>query len=422
VLVIKNLLNKPFVRHNVIFFIGSSVVSILNYLYYPILSHQLRPSDFGEVQALVSLFLQISIFLSVLGLVTVNIVTNIENENERNEIVFELEKLALYISLIGLVITLLLAAPIQHFLNFESESPIIVTYLALIIGVPLTFRAAFLRGKKDFTSASISNIIASFTKLLFSGALVYLGFRTSGAIGGIVVSQIVALVYTGIRAKNLGLNRLVKLTPLLPNLRLVAPELRYSLLVLVVSLVTTFAFSVDTIAVKHFFSPRTAGLYAGISTVARTIYYIAGPVVMVMLSFVKINNTARDNLRFLLATLALMLAIGGGTMLVFLTAPTAVVKILIGSQYTQYSSLLPSLGLVMLLLSIVSLVYSYFMALRRYAVGFLSIIGVLVTVTLLNFHHGSLPNIIEALLYSSVAMLLFVPAWLAALQARRFFS
>lgn len=420
--VLQNFLRKPFIRHNLIYFVGASIVSALNYLYYPILSRLLRPSDFGEVQALVSLFTQAAIFFSVLGMVTVNIVTNAEDDKKRNDLIFELEKLAFYISFAGLLLTVVFAVPLQHFLNFESSIPIIVTYFALLIGVPITFRGSFLRGQKDFMSVSISNILASFAKLVFSAALVYLGFRTVGAIGGLVVAQIITLIYTGIRAKQLGLGGFLKSKPTFPDVRLLAPELKYGLLVLAVSLSTTVTFSIDVIAVKHYFAPHTAGLYAGISTVARIIFYLAGPVVVVMLSFVKIKNSARDNFRILLASLAISMTLGGTALVTFFLIPTQVVKLLIGQQYSQYASLLPSLSLVMMLLSLNSLIYSYFLALRRYAVGFLAPTGIILTILLLNFHHGSLPNIIEALLLSSSVMLLLVPAWLIVLQARKLFS
>jgi O-antigen/teichoic acid export membrane protein len=419
---IKNLFKKPFIRHNVIFFIGSTTVSILNYLYYPILSRLLKPPDFGEVQTLVSIFTQITIFLSVLGLVTVNVVTNARDDKKRNEIVLELEKLALIISIFALIIAAILILPIQRFLNFASPLPIMVTFLALLIGVPITFRAAFLRGKQDFASVSISSIVAALSKLALSTGFVYLGLRTFGAITGLVFSQIIALIYTGLKARAAGLDHLTKLKPAFPDLKLIAPELRYALLVLAVSLSTTVIFSIDVIAAKHFFPPQEAGLYAGISTIARIIYYIAGPVFIVMLSFVKLDNSAQQNYRLLFASLAMMVALGGAILLTFTVQPIPIIKILIGTQYIAHSNLLPLLSLAMLGLSIVTLVYSYYMALRRYTIGLLSIIGLGFTTIMLTLRHQELTNIVEALLYTSILMLLMVPVWLFATRIRSRFS
>src|SRR5262249_32510346 len=66
-------LASPFLRHNAVYFAGSLLVAFLNYLYYPVLGRLLQPADFGEVQAVISLFLQAGVFLQVLGTVTVGV-------------------------------------------------------------------------------------------------------------------------------------------------------------------------------------------------------------------------------------------------------------------------------------------------------------------------------------------------------------
>ena len=380
------------------------------------------PAQFGEVQTLVSLFTQTTIFLTVLGLVTVNIVANAKDETERNQIVFELEKLALYISLVGLVIVAIFSPFLQSFFKFESALPILATYLSIVIGVPLTFRSSFLRGQKDFAAVSWSGIVASFCKLLLSVLLVYIGFKTLGAIAGIVIAQLISLVYTGWRAKSLGLVRRSRFTPKLPNLASIKPELSYSLLVLIVSLTMTLLFSIDVVVVKHFFSPHTAGLYAGIATIARIIFYVAGPVSVVMLPFIKLDNHHTENRRFLLATLGIHVALAGIILIIFSIAPNLIIKLLIGPQYLPEASLLPLLSLTLFVISTVNVIYSYYMALRRYAVGFLAVIGAAVTAILLDLHHSNLTNIVEALLYSSILMLLLIPAWLLATRIKSQFS
>jgi O-antigen/teichoic acid export membrane protein len=81
--------SSVFLRHNAIFFIGSVAVGLLNYLYYPVIGRLLSPVAFGEVQTLISLFLQVAIFLMVLGLVTINIVANYKSDTERDAVIFE---------------------------------------------------------------------------------------------------------------------------------------------------------------------------------------------------------------------------------------------------------------------------------------------------------------------------------------------
>ena len=69
---IKKLIKDDFLKNNAIFFIGSMAVAVLNYLYHPILGRMMSVEDFGEVQSLISLFIQLSIFMGVFNIITVN--------------------------------------------------------------------------------------------------------------------------------------------------------------------------------------------------------------------------------------------------------------------------------------------------------------------------------------------------------------
>ena len=77
--------SSDFLRNNAIFFAGSVLVGALNYLYYPLIGRLVSPATFGEIQTLVSLFLQFTIFLNVLGMITVNIMANYSNKEKAHQ-------------------------------------------------------------------------------------------------------------------------------------------------------------------------------------------------------------------------------------------------------------------------------------------------------------------------------------------------
>src|SRR5688500_11834357 len=115
---LSSLRTHTFLRHNAIFFVGSIAVGALNYVYYPILGRLLEPAAFGEVQTLISLFLQLTTFLMVLSIVTVNVVANTADVARRNHTILEFEKITL-LGAIGLLLLVLLAGePLRHFLQF----------------------------------------------------------------------------------------------------------------------------------------------------------------------------------------------------------------------------------------------------------------------------------------------------------------
>jgi len=406
--------NSDFLRHNIIFFAGSIAVGALNYLYYPIVGHLLTPAVFGEVQTLISLFLQVTIFLSVLGLVTIHIVANYSSDNRKNAVVLEFEKLALYIAIGLLIVTALFQNQLKHFLQFTSPLPFVLLMCALIVSVPFTFRGAYLRGKQRFGLASAVNIIGAGSKIVLSVAFIMLGAGTAGTIGGLVAAQAVASLFAIVWARRNGLfHPDGKLLWQPPNVSLLKPELPYGLLVLTGSLIVTMQYSIDVVVVKHFFDPHTAGLYAGMASVARIIFFVTASVASVLIPMVRVDAPAGHNRRLLVKSLILLAATGVPVLIVFTIAPQPVMSLLMGPAYKSTASLLPLMSAGIFIVSVINLIVSYYMALRRYTVAPVIIIGASVTYVLLALHHGSLRAIVTSLVIGGLVMLLILIGWAA---------
>jgi O-antigen/teichoic acid export membrane protein len=407
------LTKSTFIRHNAVFFFGSLGVGALNYLYYPILGRLLTPSSFGEVQTLFSLFAQITIFLNVLALLTVNIITNYDDSTRAQRIILELEKLAMIMSFGLLAVTAFCSVLLQHFFKFDSAAPFTILVLAAIVSVLFIFRNAFLRGKQKFGLVAFTTIVGSAGDLIFSVVLVLLHTYTTGAIAGLVLGQAAALCLAASYAHRHGFVEHVRGTLLrLPDIQLILPELRYASLVLTGSLVITLMYSIDIIVAKHFFDARTAGLYAGISTVARIIFFVTASIAQVLMPAIKLQHSARQNRLTLAKSFALLLGIGGTVWIVFALAPRFIIRVLMGGSYLAYSDLLPRLGLALLFISMLNLFVIYHIALRRYGTAFVAIGGFAVTLGLVYLHHNDLQAVVTNLLYGSLSMLVLFGGWL----------
>jgi O-antigen/teichoic acid export membrane protein len=398
---------SDFLRHNAIFFVGSLAVSALNYLYYPILGRLMPTGQFGEVQALVSIFLQATIFFMVVTNVAVNVVANEPDATHRNRVVYELEYVASLITVATLVLVLALAEPLRRFLQFPDVWPFYALALALVLGVPLALRTAYLRGRTAFGAVSAANITASLTKLGFSVVFVLLGWGTVGAIGGIVAAQLVAALYAVRAARRRGLVAEPELRFWRrPNLALIRPYLRYSALVLVVSLITTTLFSFDVVLAKHFFTAEVAGLYSGVATIARIIYFVTASIAAVLLATVKLGAETGRNQQLLRRSIMLQLGIGGVALGVFALVPQLVIRILVGGKYLAYASLLPRLGLALFLLAFVSLVFNYDLALRRGSAAIVAVLGAIAMTMTIAWQHQTPEQLVNGLLLGSVAIVL----------------
>ncbi|HSH55623.1 MAG TPA: oligosaccharide flippase family protein [Candidatus Limnocylindrales bacterium] len=400
---------NDFLRNNLIFFVGSLAVSFLNYLYYPVLGRVLEPAAFGEVQVLISLFTQMTIFITVLSLISTNVVVNESDPQKTRHIVGELEKITLYVAL-GCLALITTASPLlKSALKFESIVPFIIIGLVLVVSVQLGFRGAYLRGKSDFIASSLQGILASLTKIIASILLVLAGFKTAGAIGGLLAAQIIALIYTGYRAKKLGYQKYPAKGK--PEWAVLRPQAKYAGLVFTVSLVTTLLYSADVTIIKYLFSPEVAGQYAGMSTVARIVLFLTGSFAVVLLSSVKVGRPPQENSRLLVRSFIITLVLGGAAALVFVLFPVQVIHLLFGAKYDNFAHLLPLLSMAMLAVSLTNLIANYHIALRHYWVLVFVGLGAVVTAILLVLSHATPDAVVRGLVIGTVTMLLGLLGW-----------
>ncbi|HVI69180.1 MAG TPA: oligosaccharide flippase family protein, partial [Magnetospirillaceae bacterium] len=401
--ILQSIQQSAFLKHNLVFLIGSVGVGVLNYAYYPLLSRLLPPAAFGEVQVLVSIFLQLTIFLNVVSMVTVHVVTNYHDATKANRVVFELERWATWAACGLLILTLLCAPLLRDLLHFDSMLPFVGLGLALVVSVPLALRGGYARGKHKFAEASWAAVIGSAAKILLSAALVVTGLGTVGAILGIIAAQLAALAYIAYKVGNMGfarpehLNYWSKLEP-----HVIVPELTYSAAVFVGSLSIALLMSIDVIAAKYFFDAHTAGLYAAIATVARIIFFLTVPVSQVLLTKISLQKTHAQNRAMFLKSLALTVGLGGIVAAVCAIAPQAVVTILMGKGYTDEAASLPLLAFALLIVSVANLAMTYFLSLRRHGVVFVGIMGFVVTLMLLLVRHNDVQAIADSMFWGSI--------------------
>jgi len=153
------ILQDKFVKDNVVFFVGSMIIAVFNYLYHPIMSHMMSVEEFGEVQTLISLMYITGILMLVVGAVIVNIVANnmYLHTKEYKNIINQLYKLSLYVVGIFIIGMIGVSSYLAHFLQFDSIVSFLPLWLIIIVGVPSTFFSSYLRGVQRFGVVSIMN-------------------------------------------------------------------------------------------------------------------------------------------------------------------------------------------------------------------------------------------------------------------------
>jgi len=396
---------SPFLRHNAIFLSGSLGVAALNYLFYPLLSRLLTPADFGEVQTLTSLFTQAAIFLTILTYVTIHVTVNITDEQERNQTLIGMERLAILIGYSLLAIALFSVNSLRVFLNFTEDWPFVALIVALALSVPLAFRMAFLRGQKQFFRASLTDGVGSASKLLLAPLFVLFGGRSLGAIVALAVSQVLSLVASIIWSRQAGLHGFALGAARL-HLDLLKPYWKHASAVLLGAGGVTIIQTLDIVSIKHYFPPTEAGLYAGITTIAGIIYFLMAPITGVLITTVNSNQSTTKNQSRLKASLVLMLLLGGSALLVMSLFPGLIIKLLVGSKYLVDAPYLPRIGLAMLLLAAANALMMYHIALKRYAYSLASIAIFVLMLGLMRANHATIEAVINNIIFGSFVLLI----------------
>lgn len=388
-------------RHNAIFFAGSMAVAFMNYLYYPLIGRLLPTASFGEVQVIISSYLQLTIILSVLTNVTVNILVNGHDSKKARATVRELEKIALYF---GIAVFILIAASsvqLATILKFSSPLPFIAIALAFLLAVPATFRTAYLQAHKQFTASSVTSFVSSAARLLFSTILVLLALQTFGAVLGLALAVGVGFWLSNRQAVKAGYKDGIQKSRRRPDFSLIRPEAPYALFVLFMTLLTTLQISIDVTLIKYYLPPDTAGDYAAIATIARIIYFLTGSVLAVMLSSIGRSKPIKENVKTLVSSGSLIVGLGGAATIFFVLFPTFTTHLLFGSRYDSLTHLLPLLSVAVFVGSTLNLLVTFNTALRNYTSIIFLILGSLTSLLFVILNTKTIEHIITGLLLGS---------------------
>jgi len=375
------------------------MVAFLNYVFHPLLGRLMSPSDFGDVQAFISLIAQSAIIFGAFSVVAVNITTNTENPHERDAIISELQKVAFWIISIAFIFLLLSIKELKSFFNFSSYYPLIGLAVILPISSVTTFRNAYLQGSGRYKHLSISGVISSSGRLIFAVGFILLGMGVLGATFGIVIANVFVLFYLFYQTKN-SLHLNVKSTVHTLEKGSVKKELKYGLLVFFATALVTLYYTSDVLIVKHFFNNNDAGLYSGVSAIAKILFFAIGPSSAVLLSSIKIKNSFLENAIALRKSLVISCVVGGAGLFTFYVFNDITVLLMIGSKYGSFAHFLPKAGLVMLLTAGVNIFTFYFLALRRFFLIGISFAGMAFMGFVFMQEHSSVDSILNSLIIS----------------------
>jgi O-antigen/teichoic acid export membrane protein len=375
--------------------VGSTFANFGNWLFHLLMGRLLVPSDYGVLIALISFLTLLSVPSGPLNLLTVKITSEFAAKREFGKVTSFFNFLTWRIFIFGLTLFLVLAAlslQLSQFLKLPSASYLLL--LAIVPGVLLLtmINRSLIQGLLKFELFALTGIFEVFLKIIFAVILIQVGFGVSGIIAAMIFAELLVWVMTFFPLKLFWLPA--------SNQRFEKIKLfTFSLPVVVASLSLLSFFSSDIILVKHFFSPHDAGIYSSLSVIGRVVLFASLAIGAVMFPMIAQKFTARKAyLGLFYSSLAITLILSGLVVLFYNLFPKFVVGLFFGRSYFEVLPYLSLFSIFMLILALVSIMVSFFLAIESKAVFFVPLAALLQIILIFLFHTSLFQIILSSIL------------------------
>jgi O-antigen/teichoic acid export membrane protein len=354
-----------------IMLVASASGGILNYTYQILMGRMLGPEQYGVFGALISLTYILSVPVQTIRITTTKSITKLSVAGRGQDIGFLIRHLVARVtifSILGLAAVLAASGLITQFFHIPSTIPVVVLAIAFFFQLIVpTFNGALL-GLQRFPSLAVNQIANFGSKLFFGVLFVTLGFGVAGALAGMIIGSVLAII--------LGMYLVQDVLKRKPVSRDLPKTSSYPIYTLLAFLFITLLYNVDIILVKRFFDAGQAGNYAAAATLAKAIFF--GSVAIAGAMFPKVsvwnegNNEVKTEQLLRISLFYTALLAGTGTIVLNLF-PRLVVSFLYGSTYTGSITLVGLLSTGMFFLSLSYVLVLYQLAFNKK--GFLGVLA-----------------------------------------------
>lgn len=411
-------------------------MGVLNYAYNLLVNRLFIPSDYASYTALLGLFAIITVPVSALQTVAAKYAAEYQAAKKPSMVwtlLVGLTKRVLPIGIIACVVFAVLPHWVANILGAgDADSVVLAVRImgtAFLLQILVPINRGVLQGVQDFLSLSINYAVDAVGRFGV-GLLIFLPL-----VGGLswpvfkaVLSGELKLETTSAVALGIGITiigssiaYLISFWPLrkLPKKRSNKDSidgkdiLGFSWPTFLMFVFLAILFNIDVILVKKFsgiglgISPDNAGEYATISTLAKMVYFITGPLIAVM--FPMISDLVGRGIKHFKLLLTTFISVLGASLLVlgiFAALPNTVVTVLT-PNYVHVAYLLVPMTVIFVIYSLVNLMSNYYLSIKNYSfvwpMGFFSLMEVI----LIYVYHNNISEIIKSAVLAQT-LLLFV--------------
>jgi O-antigen/teichoic acid export membrane protein len=401
---------KRFLKQNFIILVLMNSGNVLNYLFQVIAGRSMTPDEFGGFNALNSFTVILTAPVGIVPLIVARFTAGFALEGMGRVRGF-FGKAVMITAATGVALGLggLAVAPwLKDFLHLEAMAPLYLMLcmvtLSLVVPVPL----GMLQGLQRFTGYGLAG--AGNAAMRCVAALILLTWLSMGVTGAMFCGLVGYIFYAGIAF--LFLKDIIPVRPE-PLPHGFHREIgKYSLAMVVSSVVTMCLNNLDMVLVGHYLPGHEAGLYSLAAILGRIAFY--GPSVLVSVLFAEAATakaSGERNNKSLWMSLGLTILLGGGFALLCLLASDMVVTKLWNEQYAAAAPLLPVISAAMAILATANVLFVYSQARGEFGFMWMQSLGVVLFAALVVYKHDSAIQVAYFLLAAVTLILAATMAW-----------
>lgn len=401
---------RRFLKQNFLILVLMNSGNIFNYLFQVVAGRAMTPDEFGGFNALNSSTVIIAAPMGIVPLIMARFTASfaLEGQGRVRGLLSAGLKFSLVAATAACGLGLVCAPFLKDFLHLDSMVPVYIMLAILGVSLVLPVPWGMLQGMQRFLGYGLAG--ASMAATRFLAALVLLTGLSLGIYGGMLCGLIGMAVQMGIAFLFIKDLFPVRPEPLPQGFH---KEIgKYTLGMVVSSVVTMCLNNLDLILVRHFCPGPEAGLYATAAILGRIAFY--GPAVLMSVFFTEAASakaSGQPGNKSLWMSMGMTVLLGGGFALFCLVASKLVVTLLFGAQYEASAPLLVIISMAMALLAAANVLFVYFQARSEFGFMWVQGVGVGVFATLVYYNHATAGEVAHMLLYSIVFILLATLGW-----------
>jgi O-antigen/teichoic acid export membrane protein len=414
---IQKIKNSAFARNSIIVFAGTMVINLLSYVFHLALGRLVSVTVYGEIESLLSFMTIISVPSAALGLAATRFSAAYKARGDKTgtwKIFDYLNVKVFYYGLPFYIVSLLFTPFVAKFLNIESYFSVILVFSGMFLSFLLSISGGIISGWQKFNESNWLGIIGVVVKLIFSVAIIKIGFALDGAIGGYIigamatyfVSILILKYFLGPKENSKSIEE--------KSVELDSKSLRnYIIPAFFGSLALNIFGNIDMVLAKHNLDSLSAGQYGALTIVSKIIFFATSAIGAVLFSMAAEddhkNNDTRNILRkafFLLSIISI------GAVFVYFIFPNLLMGILFGSKYKAVSHYLGWFSILVVLFSFTNIIIQYLLSIHRtkFVPGILIIMAILILA--IEYFGNSILSIVSIMIAGQIAAIVFLSYYL----------